>query len=432
MLSKKIMCTIGIVILFTGISYGQNLSESVSLAMKHNNSIKAARETVVAAAQRASSVYRSTLPALDFGASYTHVTDVARITIPGTAGNPGREIQAGVFDSYETGLNLNYAVFTGYANQSRIQIEKMRHQISENSLSKTQKEIAYAVIAAYRQIQILDFDIKSTQSAQKRAEIQKHKLNSLFHNGMILPLDTLSITLSVLNYKQKLISFTAHRENMLDYLAILAGQKIAVSGLNDNDYEMIVPSLNLDEVEDFNALQLNANMISYKQKLVRSAFFPKVRLQAALKYAKPGVDMFANEWMTYGVVGLGLQWNIFSWNSDRMTLRAEKANYQKNTYLMRAARDRLETEFRKTGRELKTFEERADVLKEVWHVAEQKMKTLQSQSENGVVSISDFKEANQELTEAEMLYRQQLVRIAFKQNELEYKSGKAIKDWRLL
>jgi outer membrane protein TolC len=192
-----------------------------------------------------------------------------------------------------------------------------------------------------------------------------------------------------------------------------------------------VPRLKLENQEDLKVLELKTALSSNKQKLIKSGFYPKLNILAGIKYGKPGVDIFANDWMTYGVIGLGLNWDIFNWGTDKYALSAEKANYRKNSYQIEVKKDHLLMEYDKLQRELESLQKKSEVLRTARSVAEQKMKTIQQQSENGIVSISEFNEANQELTQAEMSYRQQLVLIAQKHHEIEYKSGKQISEWRL-
>jgi len=431
MLFKSMFQIILAVFLIAELTSGQSLNQAVELALQYNKSIKAAEEQYNSASETSRSVYRNTLPAVNFAAFYSHITDVAQISFPAMGNAPGRTIQAGVYDSYETDLNLQYAVFTGYANQAKIEMSDNQQLMSKNALNKTQKEIAFAVISAYRQTQALDLDIMAMKAALKRSELQKKRLISLYENGMILPLDTLSITLAVLNYKEKIITMNAFRDNFLDYLEILTGKHISIMAFDNQDLSKIVPKLQLEENEDLKILKINTELIANKQKLIKSGFYPKIHFQATVKYAKPGIDMFANDWMTYGVIGLGLKWDIFNWGSDKFALSAEKANYRRNSYHIEVKRDHLQMDYDRVQRELNSLQKKSEVLRAAWSVADQKMRTFQQQSENGVVSSSEFNEANQELTQAEMSYRQQLVLIAQKHNEIEYKSGKKISEWRL-
>ena len=48
-----------------------------------------------------------------------------------------------------------------------------------------------------------------------------------------------------------------------------------------------------------------------------------------------------------------------------------------------------------------------------------------------MASGSDFNDANLNMTETELKYRQFLTAVALKLNELDYKSGKPIQQWRI-
>jgi hypothetical protein len=59
------------------------------------------------------------------------------------------------------------------------------------------------------------------------------------------------------------------------------------------------------------------------------------------------------------------------------------------------------------------------------------MKIIESQFQQGMVSVTDFNDTNLELTEAELNHKQHLIRMALKVNEIDYISAKPISEWRV-
>ena len=113
---KSIIKIIIILILFLfQAGFSQSLKETVKIALEASPGIASAREQLRESKLDAKSTHRSTLPQLDFSASYQHVTDRASLNLLGGGPLPGMKVNLGVFDTYETGLMANYILFNKLA-----------------------------------------------------------------------------------------------------------------------------------------------------------------------------------------------------------------------------------------------------------------------------------------------------------------------------
>ena len=59
------------------------------------------------------------------------------------------------------------------------------------------------------------------------------------------------------------------------------------------------------------------------------------------------------------------------------------------------------------------------------------MKILEEQAKNGVVTATDFRDADADLTQYELKFNQQKLDIFIEQLKLDYLSGNSLKEWRL-
>ncbi len=409
----------------------QPLSEVVGLALTGNASVKAAGENYEAATGRARSGFLKTLPGVNVSLSYRHVTDVAEINLPAAPPLPGRRIQLGVYDTYESGITLDYDVFTGFANEASIEIGEHRQSLSENELRRTRKDIAFQVIRLYRQVQSAELHLAALQSARSRVAVQKDRVITLLKNGRAIPLDTLALTLAVLRYDQSVMAAETSIKNIQDRLDRLAGQAIDVEPFEAYRFVESPVELNMNTIPDIRALRIQRDLIQSRRKLARSRYFPMVRLQASVNYGKPGLNMIRDEWMTYGIIGVGVNWNIWNWGSDKAALEAEEAAYRETGYRIQTVGDQVENRYSEAVRELETLKKQRLVAGMALKVAEERMKILANRAEQGMVSSSDFNEANLELTQTEIEYRQQNVLVELKRHEIEYICGRPINEWRL-
>jgi outer membrane protein len=429
---KSIIKIIIILILFLfQAGFSQSLKETVKIALEASPGIASAREQLRESKLDAKSTHRSTLPQLDFSASYQHVTDRASLNLPGGGPLPGMKVNLGVFDTYETGLMANYILFSGFAQKNLIELKDQTAELNNQQMKKTEKTTALDVIVKYRQIQNSLLEIDALHAGGKRIDLQVNRIKSLAAQGMALALDTLSLSLSRLNNEQKIIAANAKLETERQELNQLAGQKIQVDPKAAANVEQQIPEFETNQIDDLKMLNTRIRMMKSSQSITRAGYFPNVGLFAGVKYAKPGVDFIANDWMTYGVWGVNLNWNLFKWNADHLKIQSQQAAIQSIQFQYQVVNDRIRTKYDNAIREFEALKQQYSVALRARDVAKKKMEIVESRYKQGMSSVTDFNEANLELTDAEINLQRQKILLALKISEIDFLSGKSINEWRI-
>jgi len=412
---KSFLHVIFISVLFSFMAgYSQSLKEAIGIALASNPDMASVKEQVREARLDAKSTYRSTLPQFDFDASYRHVTDRAELNLQIGGPFPARQIHLGVFDTYETGLTANYVLFSGFAQKNLVQLKNQTVKLNNQQMEKTGKKIALDVIVKYR-------------------EVQNHMLEieALNDQGMALPLDTLSLSLSRLNNEQKIIAAKAKLENANQELAVLAGENIRVDQHTGTVIDKTAAQFNPDNAADLKMLVTRMEMMNSGKAVTRAEYYPKIGLFAGIKYAKPGVDFISNEWMTYGVWGVNLSWNLFKWGADHIKIQSQEAAIRSTGFQRQVVNDQLKTKFDAAVREYEALQKQYKVAGKARDVAKMKMQIVESRYNQGMSSVTDFNEANLELTDAEINLQRQKILLALKISEIDFLSGKSINEWRI-
>jgi outer membrane protein TolC len=249
--------------------------------------------------------------------------------------------------------------------------------------------------------------------------------------GMALALDTLELTLAKLSYTQKIIAAKAALESDNEFLNNLTGQKIEVQPLLQYTFFANEDSYYTEKDERLQSLKIQQNIANLNTELATSSYYPIVALNAAYKYGDPGADIIQREWMSYGVWGVGIHWNLFRWGADKKAKEAGEAGVQELQYHYRVLNDNIKTEFDKTKRELKSLKEQLNVLATALQIAKEKLRLIDNRYKQGMASVTDYNDANLSMVETELKYKQFMSAVALKSNELDYKSGKALQQWRL-
>ena len=414
---------------------GQSLSETVDIVLKNNASIQAKMQAVIAAQKQAEATRANTLPTINFDGTYNHITHVAVMDVaaqlPPSLQGGFPPIQLGNYDTYDLGISANYLLFTGFAHKNSIAIKNEQQKLSENQLIKTQKEAAFQAVAAYRRVQSRYFEISSLDSAKRRTELQLQRIKIIVGQGMALALDTLELTLAKLSYTQKIIAAKSALESDREFLNNLAGQRIEVEPLLEFLFTSDEETYYGEKDERLKSLKIQESILTLNKALSKSGYYPVVALNAAYKYGNPGADIIQREWMDYAVWGVGVHWNLFRWGADKKTAEASEAQIKSLQHQYQVLNDNIKTEFDKSKRELKSLKEQLKVLAAALRVAKEKLRLINNRYQQGMATTTDFNDANLNMAETELNYKRFVVAVALKSNELDYKSGKPIQQWRL-
>lgn len=427
----KLIITL-VLFLFVRSGNTQSLRETIDLALEANPMIAAGRSQVEESRLDAKSISRSTLPQIEFGASYRHVSDVAQLKLPQfTPQVPMMNVNLGVYDTYETGLTANYLVFSGFAQKNLLAMKNQTIELNSQQLTKTEKSIVLEVIIKYRQVQSYQLEVEALNAARQRIDLQSERIKALVNQGMALSLDTLSLTLSKLNNDQKIIAAQADLETAKQELMALVGKEIVVNKeitVNEDD---IISLFDAEMNSDLQLLNIRKGIIQSNQAITKAGYYPKIGLFAGVKYAKPGVNFIENDWMTYGVWGVNLNWNIFKWGADYLKSQSQKAAMNAIEFQYQNLTNQLKTKYDAAIREYKALRKQNMVALSARDLAKRKMEIIQSRYNEGMSSVTEFNDANLELTDAEINLQRQSILLAIKISEIDFLSGKSINQWSI-
>ncbi len=428
-----------VAIIFNGsgvLLQAQSLQTVLDMALRQNPTIRSYEEEVNQKQAEMESFRKKMLPTLDFNASYKYQTDVpvldfAKDLPPILGGFPTQTF--GVHNTYDFGFTLNYLLFAGFAEKNAAEVRTQWHSLSGEKLQKSRKEIALQVIAAYRSAQSFLLEIDALQAGEQRVVNQLKRMRSAVRQGMALPLDTLSLSLARMEYQQKIIEARGKLKNALQQLQNLTGAEnpIEVQPFAGAQLDRELPQLQVEDKTDIRMLKMQRRMMELDERIQRSGYYPKVSLFASAHYGLPGLDFIEKQWMFYGLAGVGLQWNLFRWGGDSRAVEARQAAQRKIDYQRRAAEEQIRLKYDQAGRDFAVLQEQEQVLRQGVQLAREKMQITKSRFEQGEASVTDYNNANLQLTEMELNRKRHLIRMLIKINEIEYISGKAISDWSI-
>ncbi len=410
----------------------QALPDVIAKVLTADHRIKAASENVFAQKAAYKSTFAGTLPRLQFDASYRYVSEVAeinfsRLNLPG----PLPSFQLGTHNTYDSGISMDYVLFSGFAQQSALELADGQLQLAQNSLEQQQEKSAFQTIRLYRNAQRLMLEKKTLTNARARAGLQLKRLRSLLQNGFARPVDTLTVRLAVLRIDQKSIALETARKNVLEQLRNLVGEDVRPLPFKDTPAALPLKDIAIEQHPYMRALQVQDALLGSKKQLARSAYYPRIAVQGAYKYGKPGVDPIQDKWMTYGVAGIGISWNLWHWGADKQKIAVADHQQQALRNRESALRKDLNTRYKNAYREWQSMNDELRVIEAANRLAKLKWQIVSKQFAEGAATADDLNDANLALSDSEIDVQRKKIEMSIKRSELDYLSGLPVKAWSL-
>lgn len=413
------------IVLYCSSLLGQSLQEVVQATLEYNKQIKAAHMQRRSAENELYKEQRSQLPGISLNARYAHATEEPQIDLPS-----GSSITLNPHDTYETSLQVDYIIFSGFAQSQALKVKDFEYKISTINENQKTKEIAFTTIQTYRNAQFMTLSLDILNDALERNGVQMARAKALLENGMALRLDSLSLALNTLDIQQQIIQSRSVLDNWLQFLKSLTGKNITVADVSSLKTQPLYNNYGLEQQGLFKNVRLEQQKLSAFTEIARSSYYPNLFLSASYNYGRPGIDVFENEWSSYGKWVIGMQWNIWSWWADQAAIQASDSKFKALQFNEETLKDQLQLSYDKAKRAMESLTEQHKVALQAVKVATEKMNIIEANTENGQLSASDFNEANLELSQAQLRQKQILVQLNLQASKLDYLSGALLKNWR--
>ncbi|MFC1770390.1 TolC family protein [Candidatus Margulisiibacteriota bacterium] len=433
---------ISLLILFTPhFLHPHSLQETIDLTLKNNISLASSQKQVEKARLEEDSTQKSWLPSLSLGSGYQHLSETGQLNMP-TIGN----INVGVNDNYENNINLSYVIFNGFGKESSCKLKKLQTNIQQLVFEQKQKETAFKVVSLYKKIESFLLQKNILNKGKERIDLQIAKVTSLIDNGLALPIERLTLSLSLSQYDQSLLQLESDYQSILDQLHNFADEPITVPlppiaenidkrPLTNSSLPSYtnseIPKIKLTQNEPLKILNSQKESIKTNKNLISSRYYPSLIFQTGYHYSKPGLNPMGKEWLDYYNIGAKLNWKFWDWGAIGSQAQAQEKFQESLALQIEWLTEQIQSQYRKSVRDYQAILKQLSVQAKAVELATERIALLSKKTNEGIATATDFRSADTDLTQAKLKYFQLLTNIALKQIELDYLSGKPINKWRL-
>ncbi|MEN9973825.1 MAG: hypothetical protein RIS20_2172 [Bacteroidota bacterium] len=336
-------------------------------------------------------INESWLPKLTLNVQGVYQSEVVQLNLPGVNTHFPH-------DSYNSSLAIEQTIFDGGITKkqreieaSNLTIEKQKNEIELYKVIDRVNQLYTSVLLGKENIQML--------AVFKDNLINRRKnLIPAIENGLSLSSSLDEIDVEIMKLDQNMIETNQNLESLYRGLSILTGKSIK----EDSEFNLVAlgdsKKKNVSRPELI-LLEQQESLLDNKYSMATKMALPKITLNVAGNYGRPGPNFINQELRAFGSAGINVRWNI----STLYGLSREKSRYELNKDLIQIQREAflLNTTLTSINYE-KQIEAMNELILKDAQIIEKRAaisKVYSTQLDNGKITVSQYLfQLNEEMT----------------------------------
>jgi outer membrane protein len=359
-------------------------------------------------------------PSLDVSGNYSILTEKNHLELNLPLGSPtgvsvSRDL--GDHDRWETGIDLTYPLFTGFARERQVESQKhlAQSQASREAAIRNQASLKLAGYFFAWQAAKAGLDYKEAQCALARNQLSVAETQ--YKQGMVTDRAVLAARSQWLTVEnERLIAI-----NQVDSLQIEAAQYLRISSEMtwkplEKPWAMpdtLTASLGGDTASDqarpeIQSLVSQKEALASREAALRGQDLPTLGAMAGWRYANPGLNLAGTEAMGYGLAGLQLKWNL--WDGGRQ--RMQRVQMQQKRQQIDLEMTRWNSDWKKSSsiaaRQFARWRNQVSMAQAALETAEKSLQEARNKLAQGLATPTDTLETFVQAERARMLQNQSI------------------------
>lgn len=420
--SQWAMCLIGLSSV-AQTSQELTLKDAINYAIENKVDAKNARLDVENSEYEIKDARGAALPQINATGGLTYNAILQENPIDGAMiGQPGTTLLVAFGQDWNSvaGLSLNQkifdmTVFTGLkAAKTTREFYKLNETLTDEMLTERVATMYYEVLVTEEKLKVIDSLYNNTARV-------KNSIQGLFDNGLAkkIDLDRMQVSLSNLAaQKQQLINASQLQSNALKFLigmpieshVVLVNQEMELVDLNN------IQAPDVKNRTQYQAMLTQEQLYKYNKQAQAANMYPKMSLTGNYFYQGfgPEVPWFKTPtdnvyWTDYANVGLSLNIPIFTGGSNSARVQKADVTLRKHQESVKDTELALTREFYDAVTQLNNAKITLDVQKDNQELALSVYSDTQNNYVNGLATLTDLLDAQNQLTQAQNNYNTALL-----------------------
>jgi len=360
------------------------------------------------------------LPALSALGQAQYQSDVPTSPFTGPTGQP---LFSAPNATYDASLRVDQRLFDP-SLKPRIAVARADLAESEARIRATLFGLRHEVNDAFFTAALLQEEAGALAATIADLETRLRETSARVREGTALAGEAAAVEATLLQHRQQEEELRANRRAALARLSALTGHAInadAVLALPDSGDAVARARTALEGVRarpEYEQFARARDKAVRQQDLAAAADRPRASAFGRVGYGKPGLNFIADRFETYGLAGLQLQWNAWTWGTSRRERDALGLQQQivsaEETAFTDGLRRAIETNLASIDRLESTLaiDERIIALRQGID------RGAQARFREGVVTASEYLDRNTEWLGAQFARARHRVELAFARTRL--------------
>ncbi|MGD9931616.1 MAG: TolC family protein [Mangrovibacterium sp.] len=334
------------------------------------------------------------LPQINLNAQATYQSDVTQIGIS----MPGIDFPGVSKDQYKAYLDVRQNIWDGGITNASEMLEKAQDEANRQSVEVALYQVKEQVNSLFFTSFFIQQNLDILATKQETLETRRKQVESGVKHGVVLASDLDMLLAELIKVKQQQTELQSGRETVLAALAILTGKQPADLDQLVIDAPDFIQDNDLDRPE-LGFFDKQTELLSASSDLLQKKRNPKLFGFGQAGYGRPGLNMLNDDFDTFYLVGVGLNWTVFDWKNTKreqevVRLQQEMVQTQQQQF-ERNINIALDGETRK----IKQLQDLLESDRELIAVQERITQSSASKLENGAITMADYlQDLNAEVT----------------------------------
>ncbi|WP_428741085.1 TolC family protein [Tenacibaculum sp.] len=340
-----------------------------------------------------------TLPQFYLNAQATYQSEVTEVPFPNSGIEPLNK------DQYKATLTANQLLYNGGKIKETQDLQNITYSRKHQEVEVSLYQLKQRVNQLYFSILLFDDQTILLDTRDQQLRVKLSEIKSGIKNGVLLPVSDKIIEAEILKIAQQKEEVKNNKSKLVSSLSMLIGAPINVETVFQKPLISLLENqtLNRPELELFS---LQKQELDKQKNVLSKELMPELVGFATGGYGNPGLNMLKNEFESYYIVGLKLNWNVFDWNSNKR--KREVINFSKEIIDTQEEIFKLNTNtaLNEQNKEIETLESTVVIDKELISLQKEVVTASDSQLKNGVITPSQYLTELTKLYESENLFNQ--------------------------
>lgn len=333
---------------------------------------------------RAGNVERQWLPQVNGAARGTYQSEVTSFDLGG--GLPPLITIAK--DQYSAGFEVHQNLFDfGVIRDSR-EMERARATAQAAQADVELMGVVQRVDELYAGILLQKAALRILRVRKEEIAARRLNVASAVRNGVSLASNEEVLRAEELSTEQRIVEGETALMQFTSALAELMGQRL------DTSMTFTMPEPPVFNAggrrPEFHFFEAQRKSISLQADLVRDRNLPRLGAFANGYYGRPGFNFLNNDFRTYGIVGLGLNWNIAGFYTQHREIKVKGLEQKLIDERQRLFEMQQRTDLEREALEIDKLDRMVALDEEIVSSKTLIVKTASSQLEHGVITAQEY------------------------------------------